>query len=283
VNPQPTAQYLFLFFAQNLRIIKSSTHAIPKKFDDMAIILGIDVGGTGIKAALVDTDAGKLVGEKYRIETPKPSTPENVTATVQQLVAEFDYSGTVGCCFPTVVIHGKAKTAGNLDETWRNTQVDALFNRATGLPFVVLNDADAAGIAEMQLGAGIGLQGMVIMITIGTGLGSGVFYNGQLVPNIELGRMPGKDGEPIEFYAGNRARKVNSLSWGEWGPRFNYFLERVARVFSPDHFIIGGGVSKKFQLYEDAIKVPTSIHVAEFRNDAGTIGAAVAAVQRDQE
>jgi len=247
----------------------------------MATILGIDVGGTGIKAALVDTETGELLSDRHRIGTPQPSTPANVAATVQQLVAEFDYSGTVGCCFPAVVIDGKAKTAGNIDKTWRNTQVDAAFSQATRLPFVVLNDADAAGIAEMQLGAGVGLQGMVIMITIGTGLGSGVFYNSQLIPNIELGRMPGKDGEPIEFYAGNRARKVNGLSWEEWGPRFNYFLERVARVFSPDHFIIGGGVSKEFRQYKDAIKVPTTIHVAKFRNEAGIIGAAVAAAQRD--
>jgi polyphosphate glucokinase len=251
------------------------------KLDDMAIILGIDIGGTGIKAALVDTDAGRLVSDRHRIKTPDPSTPENVAAAVKRLVAEFDYSGTVGCCFPAVVIDGKAKTAGNIDESWRNTQIDAEFSHATGLPFVVINDADAAGIAEMRLGAGVGLGGMVIMITIGTGLGSGVFYNGQLVPNIELGRMPGKDGEPIEFYAGNRARKVNSLSWEEWGPRFNYFLERVARVFSPDHFILGGGASKKYQQYADAIKVPTAIHVAKFRNDAGIIGATVAAIQAD--
>lgn len=245
----------------------------------MAIILGIDVGGSGIKGALVDTEAGALIGERHRIETPESSTPENVAATVKKLVAEFDYSGTVGCCFPAVVIDGKAMTAGNIDKSWRNTQVDTVFGRATGLPFVVLNDADAAGMAEMRLGAGVGLPGMVIMITIGTGLGSGVFYHGQLIPNIELGRMPGKDGEPIEFYAGNRARTLNKLTWDEWGPRFNYFLERVSRVFSPDHLILGGGASKKFQQFEDAIKVPAAIHVAKFRNDAGIIGAAVAAVQ----
>ena len=246
----------------------------------MAIILGIDVGGTGIKAALVDTDAGHLIGKRRRIDTPDPSTPENVVATVEQLVDEFDYSGTVGCCFPTVVIDGRATTAGNIDEAWQNTQIDAVFNHATGLPFIVLNDADAAGIAEMRLGAGVGLQGLVIMITIGTGLGSGVFYNGQLIPNIELGRMPGKDGEPIEFYAGNRARRESNLTWDAWGRRFNYFLERVARVFSPDHFIIGGGASKEFSQYEEAIKVATTIHVAKFRNDAGIVGAAVAADQR---
>lgn len=245
----------------------------------MAITLGIDVGGSGIKAALVDTSTGELVSDRHRIETPQPSTPENVAATVKQLVAEFGYSATVGCCFPTVVIDGKAKTAGNIDKAWRNTQVDAVFNHATGLPFVVLNDADAAAIAEMRLGAGVGLQGLVIMITIGTGLGSGVFYNGQLIPNIELGRMPGQDGEPIEFYAGGRARKVNNLSWEEWGPRFNYFLERVARVFSPDHFILGGGASEKYRKFEGAIKVPMAIHVARFRNNAGIIGATVAAEQ----
>ena len=246
----------------------------------MAIILGIDVGGTGIKAALVDTDAGHLIGKRRRIDMPDPSTPENVVATVEQLVDEFDYSGTVGCCFPTVVIDGRATTAGNIDEAWRNTQIDTVFNHATGLPFIVLNDADAAGIAEMRLGAGVGLQGLVIMITIGTGLGSGVFYNGQLIPNIELGRMPGKDGEPIEFYAGNRARRESNLTWDAWGRRFNYFLERVARVFSPDHFIIGGGASKEFSQYEEAIKVATTIHVAKFCNDAGIVGAAVAADQR---
>jgi len=247
----------------------------------MADILGIDVGGTGIKAALVDTETGTLVSDRHRINTPDPSTPENVAATVKQLVDEFHYSGTVGCCFPAVVIEGKARTAGNIDSAWLDTPIDAEFSHATGLPFAVLNDADAAGIAEMQLGAGVGLQGKVVVITIGTGLGSGVFYNGEIIPNIELGRMPGMDGEPIEFYAGNRARKVNDLSWQEWGLRFNYFLERVARMFSPDHFILGGGASKKFQRFEHAIKVPTAIHVAKFRNDAGIIGAAVAVVQRD--
>ena len=243
----------------------------------MAILLGLDIGGSGIKGALVDTDAGKLVSDRHRLDTPKPATPTNMAETVSQLVAEFDYSGPVGCSFPSVIIDGMALTAGNIDKSWRGTPVDAEFERATGLPFLVLNDADAAGIAEMRLGAGIGLEGMVIMVTIGTGLGSGIFYNGQLIPNIELGHMPGKDGQPIERYAGNLARKTAGLSYEEWGPRFNYFLERVTRVFTPDHYILGGGASKKFELYKDAIKVPTAIHVAKFRNEAGIIGAAVAA------
>lgn len=248
----------------------------------MAMILGIDVGGSGIKGALVDTDAGSLTSERHRLATPQPSTPDNIAATVKQLVTEFDYTGIVGCCFPSVVIDGVAKTAGNIDESWRGTPVEAVFGRATGLPFTVLNDADAAGIAEMRLGAGKDLDGMVMMITIGTGLGSGLFYNGQLIPNIEVGHMLGKDGKPIERYAGNRARKMNHLSYKEWGPRFNFFLERVVRVFSPDHFILGGGASKKFELYQDAISVPTPIHVARFRNEAGIIGAAIAAVEANR-
>jgi len=244
----------------------------------MATVLGVDVGGTGIKAALVDTDKGILASDRRRIETPNESTPDNVAKAVRQLLAEFHYEGTVGCCFPSVIIDGEARTAGNIDSSWRHTRVDHAFSRATGHPFVVLNDADAAGIAEMKLGAGTGLDGLVIMITVGTGLGSGVFYNGQLIPNIELGHMPGKDGNPVERYAGNRARKLGELSWDEWGSRFNYFLERVARVMTPDHFILGGGVSKKFDRFKHAIQVPTPIHVAKHRNDAGIIGAAVAAL-----
>lgn len=242
----------------------------------MAEVLGIDVGGTGIKAAIVDTATGELLTDRKRLETPDHSTPQNVAATVKKLVSRFDYAGPVGCCFPAVVIKGVAKTAGNIHKSWRGTPVDKLFEKATGLKYTVLNDADAAGMAEMSLGAGRGLDGMVIMITIGTGLGSGVFYNGQLIPNIELGRMPGKDGEPIEFYAGNRARKEGDLSWEDWGKRFNYFLERVARVHAPDHFILGGGASKKYELFKHAIKVPTKIHVAHFLNNAGIIGAAAA-------
>ena len=144
----------------------------------------------------------------------RPPTP-NVNAFLEYsdtVVGEFDYEGPVGCCFPTVVVDGHARTASNLGEAWRNVQIDETFERATGLPFIVMNDADAAGIAEMQLGAGKGLDGLVVTITIGTGIGSGMFYNGQLIPNLELGHMAGKDGEPFEAYASNRARKTEELS-----------------------------------------------------------------------
>ena len=239
--------------------------------------LGIDIGGSGIKGAIVDTASGELLSERIRIGTPKPPTPDKIAAVVNELVVKLDYSGPVGCSFPTVVVDGQARTAGNIDKSWRGTQVDELFQQSTGLPFVVQNDADVAGIAEMTLGAGRGLTGTVIMITIGTGLGSGVFYDGMLIPNIELGRMPGKDGDPIEFYAGDKARKVNDLSWSEWGARFNYFLQRVVRVFTPETFIVGGGASKKFDKFAGQLTVETPIRIAQFGNNAGIVGAAIAA------
>lgn len=244
----------------------------------MSTVLGVDVGGTGIKAALVDTAKGVLVSERHRVETPAESTPDNVAAALKQLVDEFDYSGVVGCCFPSVIVDGEARTAGNIDKSWRGTRADAAFSRATGHPFVVLNDADAAGIAEMKFGAGFGLQGLVIMITIGTGIGSGMFYNGTLIPNSELGHIYGKDGKPIETYAGNRARKINNLSWDEWGKRFNFLLERLDRVMTPDHYILGGGASKKFDQFKHALTVPTPVHVAKLLNEAGIVGAAVTAM-----
>lgn len=243
--------------------------------------LGIDVGGSGVKGAVVDTTTGELLSERIRIPTPQPATPEGIAEVVGDLVGQLGYQGPVGCSFPTVVVGGRALTAGNIDPSWRGTHVGELFGAATGLDFVVHNDADVAGIAEMALGAARGLDGMVIMVTIGTGLGSGVFYNGTLIPNIELGRMPGKDGEPIEFYAGDRARKLDDLGWGDWGDRFNYFLQRASRVFTPDHFVLGGGASKKFHKFSDRLDVDASIRVAEFGNNAGIIGAAMASHELD--
>jgi polyphosphate glucokinase len=247
----------------------------------MKAILGVDVGGTGIKAALVDVESGSLLSDRHRVETPRPATPDAMAKAVKRLVSEFDYTGKVGCCFPTIVVDGQARSISNLHEAWRNVQIDETFARATGLPFVVINDADAAAVAEMQLGAGRGLDGLVLTITIGTGIGSGMYYNGQLIPNSELGHMAGKDGEPFEAYASKRAREAEKLSWPEWGARFDAFLTRCARVCTPDHFIIGGGTSKKFDKFKDALTVSTPIHVAKFLNNAGIIGAAVAAAQSD--
>lgn len=244
----------------------------------MREILGIDVGGTGIKAALVDVESGALRSERHRIETPRPATPDAMARGMQQLLSEFDYDGPVGCCFPTIVVDGRARSISNLHPSWLDVAIDETFTRATRLPFTVINDADAAAVAEMRLGAGRRLGGMVLTITIGTGLGSGMFYNGELIPNLELGHMAGKDGEPFEAHASKRARINEELSWLEWGARFDAFLTRAARVCSPDHFIIGGGSSKKFDRFRDALTVSTPVYVAKFLNNAGIIGAAVAAL-----
>ena len=243
----------------------------------MTAFLGIDVGGSGIKAALVDSVTGELLSDRHRVDTRHPSTPTKMSKSIRKLVGEFDYDGRVGCCFPTIVVDGVAKSASNLGEAWRDTAIDKTFSEATGLPFTVLNDADAAAMAEMQMGAGAGLDGMVMTITVGTGIGSGLFYHGHLVPNIEVGHMPYKKGRPIEAYASDRARKENDLDWNEWGERFNYFLGRVVRVFSPDYNNLGGGVSKKLDRFEHMLDIPSPIRAARFLNNAGIIGAAMAA------
>lgn len=239
--------------------------------------LGIDVGGSGIKAALVDHQSGELCSERHRVATPRPATPDSVADAICDLVSRFDYTGPVGCCFPTIVIDGRAKSASNMGKEWIGVAIDETFSAATGLPFAVINDADAAGVAEMSLGAGVGLNGTVITLTIGTGIGSAFFYNGQLIPNLELGHMAGRDGVPYEKWASDRARKKDELSWERWGARFDGFLQRAARVCTPDHFILGGGASKKYDKFRDSITVETPIHIARFRNNAGIIGAAMAA------
>ncbi|NNE25670.1 MAG: ROK family protein [Saprospiraceae bacterium] len=241
------------------------------------IILGIDVGGSGIKGALVDTEKGVLVSERHRIPTPQPSKPKAVAKTIKQLVSHFKYKGIVGCGFPTVIQDGVATTAGNIDNEWIGTDVKALFEGKTACSFLVMNDADIAGFAEMKFGEGKGKSGMVVMLTVGTGIGSGVFYNGTLIPNIEMGRLLGKDGRPIEYYAGDKARKDQDLDWKTWGKRFDFFLKHIVRTFSPDLFILGGGASKKFDKYKDQLSIETPVLTARLLNNAGIIGAAVAA------
>lgn len=243
-------------------------------------LLGIDVGGSGIKAAMVDTDAGTIIGERYRIATPDPSRPPAVVEVIGQLLQHFDWHGPTGVCLPTVIAHGRSLTSGNIDEEWRGFPIQDYLNTECGQPFFVVNDADAAGMAEMKFGAGAGKQGLVIVVTIGTGLGSGVFYNGQLIPNIELGRIFGKDGKPIEFYAADSARKKYGLSYKKWGKRFDFFLNHIVRVFSPDLFIIGGGASKKLDKFSKQLTIRVPLVVAEKRNDAGIIGAAMYAVEK---
>jgi len=239
-------------------------------------ILGLDVGGSGIKGAIVDTEKGDLISERYRLDTPQPSKPTKVAKTVSKIVDYFDWKGIVGCSFPAVITNGKSMTAGNISNKWIGIQADELLSEhCNGLKFYLANDADLAGVAEMKLGAGRGLMGKVMMITIGTGLGTGMFYNGQLIPNMELGRILYKDGKPVEYYAADSARKKEDLSMKEWAGRFDYYLHHLVRICSPDHFILGGGISKKYDKFKDYLTVDIPITVAESKNNAGIIGAAM--------
>jgi len=243
-------------------------------------ILGIDIGGTGIKGALVDTSLGKLVTPRERIKTPQPSTPENVAVTVQELVNLFKWRAPVGAGFPAVVREGVVFTAANIDPTWVGVNADVLFQQFTGCPFTVKNDADAAGFAEMRFGAGREHQkGVVMILTLGTGIGSAVFSNGVLVPNLELGHveLKGKDAETITSDA---VRQRKELSFKEWARRVQTYLQYLERIFWPDLFIIGGGGSKHFAKIAPYIKLRTNIIPAHFLNEAGIIGAALFAEER---
>jgi polyphosphate glucokinase len=205
-------------------------------------ILGIDIGGSGIKGAPVDTATGALQAERQRIVTPQPATPEAVAQTVAELTRAFNWTGPVGCTFPAIVKKGVAYSAANVDPAWINTDAQALFAEATGCPVLVLNDADAAGLAEMQFGAGTGHTGVVMLLTLGTGIGSALFVRGILVPNTELGHLEIR-GKEAEDRASDRVREQKGWDWPEWSKRLNEYLNHVERLFSPDLFIIGGGVS----------------------------------------
>jgi polyphosphate glucokinase len=245
--------------------------------------LGIDIGGSGIKGAIVNTETGELITERYRIPTPQPAKPEHIAQVVKELVNHFEWKGAVGCCFPTVVVNGQCRSASNLHEDWIGVQIDELFSEyCDGLPFFVANDADLAGVAEMELGAGKGIMGKVLMVTIGTGLGTGFFFNGQLISNAEFGHIRYTNGKPIEHYAADSARKREDLKIKDWAKRFDEFLHHVVRVFSPDHFIIGGGISKKYEKFENLLTIEVPIEVAYFKNNAGVIGAALFAKENNE-
>ncbi|EPR65114.1 polyphosphate--glucose phosphotransferase [Cyclobacterium qasimii] len=245
-------------------------------------ILGLDIGGSGIKGAPVNIETGQLTAERFRIPTPTPTKPESVADTIQEIVDHFKWTGPIGCGFPTVVNNGKCMTKSNIHKSWVGVQIDQLFSEKTGLPVTVINDADAAGLAEMTFGAGKNKKGLVVTVTIGTGLGTGVFYNGILIPNFELGRTYYKNGEIIEYFAADSARQKENLTYIEWGKRFNKFLKHTVRIISPDLFILGGGASKKMDKFEDQITVDVPVIAAENKNEAGIIGAAVAAYLKDK-
>jgi polyphosphate glucokinase len=238
-------------------------------------ILGIDIGGSGIKGAPINIEAGKLNGERKRIPTPEPSSPENVAKTLNDIISHFKWVGAVGCGFPAVVRRGKIFTASNVDKKWIGTDAAQLFSKTTGCDITVINDADAAGVAEMEFGAGKDQQGVVFIITVGTGIGTALFSNGRLVPNTELGHLIMHD-MIAERYASDAVRKNEDLSWKKWSKRFNEYLKEIERLFWPDLIIIGGGVSKKHSKFFHFLDTKTEVVPAHLRNEAGMIGAAMA-------
>jgi polyphosphate glucokinase len=242
----------------------------------MPQILGIDIGGSGIKGAVVDVDKGELATERQRIPTPLPSLPEAVGNVVAEIAQFFKWTGPIGCTFPAVVKGGVTYSAANVDKAWINFEAQKLLENKTRCPVLVLNDADAAGIAEMQFGAGKGRQGVVIMLTLGTGIGSAIFVDGRLLPNTEFGHMEIR-GKDAEHRAADRIREEKNLSWEKWAERLNEFLERMEILFSPDLFIIGGGVSKKHQRFLPLLHTRAEIVPAQMLNEAGIVGAALAA------
>ncbi len=238
-------------------------------------VLGIDIGGSGIKGAPVDTRRGKLLAERHRIPTPQPATPEAVAATVAQLIRHFDWKGPVGCALPAVVQQGYVRTAANISKSWLGIHAPRLFRKAGRLPVTVINDADAAVYAEMHLGAGRRRSGLVIIVTLGTGIGTALFINGHLVPNTELGHIQIR-GRDAETWAAASVREAKNLSWKKWSHRVDVYLQHMQRYFWPDLFIIGGGVSRKHAKFLPRLSVAARVVPARLGNDAGIVGAALA-------
>jgi polyphosphate glucokinase len=244
----------------------------------MATVRGIDIGGTGIKGAPVDIGTGKLLADRHRILTPDPATPEAVADVVAQVARFFEWHGPTGATFPAVVKGGVALTAANVDRSWIGTDAGKMFADAVGGPVTVVNDADAAGIAEMEFGAGRGIRGVVMMITLGTGIGSALFVDGRLVPNTELGHLE-LDGTDAERRAAESVRESEDLSWKKWSKRLDGYFDMLHELFSPDLFIIGGGVSKKADKFVPRLSTGAKVVPAQLLNDAGIVGAAMAHAQ----
>ena len=237
-------------------------------------ILGIDIGGSGVKGAIVDTKKGILLTERYRIPTPQPATPEAVAEVVGKIAKHFKWEGPIGAGFPGVIQQGIARTAANLDKSWIDKDLNKLFSNATGCNVHVVNDADAAGMAEVKFGAGIGKKGTLLLVTVGTGLGTVIFSNGKLVPNLEMGHIL-LHGADAELYATDAARKKDKLDWDTWAKRFNEYLLRMEELVWPDRIIIGGGASKKGDKFFHHFTTKAKVVPAKLMNEAGIVGAAM--------
>jgi len=244
-------------------------------------ILGIDIGGSGIKGALIDAANGEMLTDRLRIPTPQPSSPTEVIKVVKQLVDHFEYTGPLGVGIPSIVINGVVLSAANIDDRWINFPGREGIAQATGCPVTLMNDADVAGFAEMRFGAGRGEDGVVMIFTLGTGIGSCMFVHGQIVPNLELGHiyLPRRKHD-AEYYASDRARKDGELSWKKWAKRLNEYFAYIEALFSPELLIIGGGVSKKYEEFAPYLKTRARVVPAQLRNEAGIIGAATAVMSK---
>jgi len=237
-------------------------------------LLGIDFGGSGIKGAPVNIKKGELTKERFRVETPEKSSPREIAKTISKIIKHFKWDGPIGLAFPSLVKKGVVKSAANIDNSWIGVNAEGFFSKEFGNKVYVVNDADAAGLAEIEFGEGQGFNGSIVMLTVGTGIGTSLFVNGQLFPNTEIGHIifNGVDAETI---VSDAARKREGLKWKHWTPRFNEYLLYLEKLLNPDMFIIGGGISKKEEKVRKHITVETPIKMAKLLNNAGIIGAAM--------
>lgn len=245
-------------------------------------ILGIDVGGTGVKGAPVDVASGELTAPRYRLRTPKPATPEAVAATVGRVAQHFGWRGPIGCGFPAVIQHGRVLTAANISEEWIGLDGRALLEEATGCPVRLANDADVAGLAELRFGAGRDVSGTVLFCSLGTGIGSALFVDGTLVPNTELGHLEIR-GKEAEERASEAVREKKDLSWKKWARRLDEVLCRLHALLWPELIVLGGGVSRKHAQFVPRLTVAAKVVPAKLRNEAGIVGAALLAAEAPSE
>jgi polyphosphate glucokinase len=243
----------------------------------MKEILGIDVGGTGTKAAIVNIENGELLSERIKLKTPDSGKPEDMSKIIEELVDTFDWKNKItGMGFPSIIRNGICCSASNISKKWIGIDLDKHFRKLLSKKLVCINDADAAGLAEFHYGKGKEKEGTVILLTLGTGIGSALFRNGVLVPNTEFGNLHFKN-NIAEKYASNKIRETKDMSWEEWGSRLNEYLQHIEFIFSPDLILLGGGVSKRIDNFREFIQIDTKLEAAKLRNKAGVIGAAKAA------
>jgi polyphosphate glucokinase len=239
--------------------------------------IGIDVGGSGVKGGVVDVDRGSLITDRLRYDTPSPATPEAVVGVVGEVVGQLDAEGPIGVGFPAVVRDGVVLTANNIDRKWIGVDARTLIQDETGREIRISNDADAAALAEVEFGAAGGVSGSVLVITFGTGIGSALVVDGRVVPNLELGQLELAGIRPAEQKFSAKARHSEDLDWDEWGDRANEYLVYVDSIFNPQLIVLGGGVAKRFDLFEDRLDPSLTVVPATLLNDAGIVGAALLA------